>query len=55
MTMTTSGQILSWYNYLKTKENMNIKLLGLCQFDCLHFAQYMSMSPHGISCKHTRY
>ncbi len=32
---------------------MNIKLWDLCEFDCLHFAQYISMSPHGIGCKQT--
>ncbi len=26
MTMTTSGQIMSWTDYLKTKGNVNIKL-----------------------------
>ncbi len=26
MTMTTSGQIMLWSDYLKTKENVNIKL-----------------------------
>ncbi len=30
MTMTTSGQILPWPDYHKTKENVNIKLLDLC-------------------------
>ncbi len=29
MNMTTSGQILSWLDYCKTKENVNIKLLDL--------------------------
>ncbi len=32
MSMTTSGQIWSWPDYHKTKENVNIKLLGLCLF-----------------------
>ncbi len=32
MTMTTSGQILSWPDYCKTKENVNIMLLDLCVF-----------------------
>ncbi len=32
MTMTTSEQILSWPDYHKTKENVNIKLLDLCLF-----------------------
>ncbi len=27
MTMTTSGQIMSWPDYLKTKGNVNIKLI----------------------------
>ncbi len=31
MTMTTSGQIMSWINYLKTKGNVNIKLQDLCE------------------------
>ncbi len=29
MTMPTSGQILSWPDYHKTKENVNVKLLDL--------------------------
>ncbi len=32
MTMTTSGQILSWPYYCQTIENVNIKLLDLCLF-----------------------
>ncbi len=28
MTMTISGQILSWSDYRKTKENVNIMLAG---------------------------
>ncbi len=32
MIMTTSGQILSWPDYRKTKENVNIMLLDLCLF-----------------------
>ncbi len=31
MTMTTSGQIMSWPVYLKTKRNVNIKLWDLCE------------------------
>ncbi len=31
MTMTISGQIMSWTDYLKTKGNVNIKLRDLCQ------------------------
>ncbi len=31
MTMITSGQIMSWSDYLKTKGNMNIKLRDLCK------------------------
>ncbi len=31
MTMTSSGQIMSWPDYLKTKRNMNIKLRDLCE------------------------
>ncbi len=31
MTMTTSGQIMSWTDYLKTKGNVNIKLQDLCE------------------------
>ncbi len=50
MTMTTSGLIMSWPDYLKTNGNVNIKLWD---FDCLHFAQYISISPHGIDCKQT--
>ncbi len=48
MTMTTSGQITLWPDYLKTKGNMNIKLR-----DGLHFAQYIWISPHDIDCKKT--
>ncbi len=46
-----------WPDYLKTKGNMNIKLwdLQVWDFDCLHFAQYISISPHGIDCKQTWY
>ncbi len=32
MTMTISGQILSWSDYCKIKENVNITLLDLCLF-----------------------
>ncbi len=32
MTTTTSGQILSWPDYCKTKENVNITLLDLSLF-----------------------
>ncbi len=31
MTMTTSGQIMSWTDYLKIKGNVNIKLPDLCE------------------------
>ncbi len=31
MTMTTNGQIMLWSDYLKTKENVNIKLRDLCK------------------------
>ncbi len=31
MTMTTCGQIMPWPDYLKTKENVNIKLRDLCE------------------------
>ncbi len=31
MTMITSGQIMSWPDYLKTKGNVNIKLWDLCE------------------------
>ncbi len=47
MTMTTRGQILSWPDYRKTKENVNITLLD--------FTQYMPVSPHGIGYKQTWY
>ncbi len=50
MTMTTSRQMWSWLDYLKTKGNMNIKLP---EFHCLHFAQCMPMSLHDIGCKQT--
>ncbi len=41
---------MSWSDYLKTKGNVNIKLRD---FDWLHFAQYISISPHDIDCKGT--
>ncbi len=50
LTMTTSGQIMPWFDCLKTKGNMKIKLRN---FDCLHFAEYILISPHGIDCKQT--
>ncbi len=31
MTMTKSGQIMSWTDYLKTKGNVNINLRDLCE------------------------
>ncbi len=31
MTMTTSGQIISWCDCLKTKGNVKIKLRDLCE------------------------
>ncbi len=31
MTMVTSGQIMSWSDYLKTKGNVNIKMQDLCE------------------------
>ncbi len=31
MIMTTSGQIMLWSDYLKTKENVKIKLRDLCE------------------------
>ncbi len=36
-----------------TTINVNIKLRDLCETDCLHFAQYISISPHAIDCKET--
>ncbi len=27
----------------------------LCEFECLHFTQYMPMIPHGIGYKQTGY
>ncbi len=41
---------MSWSDYLNTKRNVDIKLWD---FDCLHFAQYIWISPHGIDCKQT--
>ncbi len=36
------------------QKNVNIKVVRLMwEFDCLHFAQYMLMSPHGIGYKQT--
>ncbi len=53
MTMPTSAHIYSKPDYCKTKENVNMKVLDLCEFDCLHFTQYMQMSQHGIDYKQT--
>ncbi len=40
---------MPWSDCLKTKGNVNIKLRDLCEtFDCLHFAQYILISLHGI-------
>ncbi len=50
MNMWTGGQIKSWPDYLKTKGNLNIKLWD---FDCLHFAQYISISQNVIDYKQT--
>ncbi len=52
MTMTTSGQIMPWSDCLKTKGKREHKVARLVwDFDCLHFAQYILISPHGIDCK----
>ncbi len=45
LTMTTSGQIMIWSDCLKTKGNVRLY--------CLHFAQYILISPHGIDCRQT--
>ncbi len=43
--------IAIWLNpFLKTKVSVNIKLWD---FACLHFAQYILISQHGIDCKQT--
>ncbi len=38
---------------LKQKETEHKVVWLVWEFDCLHFAQYISMSPHGIGCKQT--
>ncbi len=45
MTMTTSGQILSWLDYRKTKENVNIKLLDVVfVYILLSICQWVQMA-----------
>ncbi len=52
MTMTTTGQILSWPDYHKTKENVNITLLDLCLFI---FYSVHANESNGIGYKQTWY
>ncbi len=52
MTMTTSWQIMPWSDCLKTKRENKVAR-HVWDFDCLHFAQYILISPHGIDCKQT--
>ncbi len=55
MTMTTSGQIMHAMVWLpqdkRKRENKIVRLVW--DFDYLHFAQYILISPHGIDCKQT--
>ncbi len=44
MTMTTSGQIWSWPDYCKTKENVNLTLLDLCV--CVYILLSTSQCVH---------
>ncbi len=46
MTMTTSGQIMSWPDYLKTKGNVNIKLWDLCEILIVHILLSTFQSVH---------
>ncbi len=52
MTMTTSGQIMPWSDCQKDKRKHKVARL-VWEFDCLHFAQYILISLHGIDCKQT--
>ncbi len=53
MTITTSGHIMSWPDYLiKDNRKCEHKVVRLLwDFDCLHFAQYITIGPHDIYCK----
>ncbi len=44
---------LVWLPYDKRKCEQKVARL-VWYFDCLHFAQYILISPHGIDCKQTR-
>ncbi len=54
MTMTTSWQIYAmvWLPQDKRKSENKVARL-VWDFDCLHFAQYILISPQGIDCKQT--
>ncbi len=60
MTMITSAVGRFSHGLVTVRQKkiyVNIKLLDLCsrEFDCLHFAQYILMSPHGIGYQQTSY
>ncbi len=46
MTMTTSGQIMSWPDYLKTKGNVNIKLWDLFEILIVYILLSTFQSVH---------
>ncbi len=48
MTMTTSGQIMPWPDYLKTKGNVNIKLLDLCEILIIYILLSTFQSVHMV-------
>ncbi len=48
MTITTSGQIMSWPDYLKTKGNVNIKLWDLCEILIVYILFSTFQSVHMV-------
>ncbi len=48
MTMTSSGQIMSWPDYLKTKGNMNIKFWDLCEILIVYILLSTFQSVHMV-------
>ncbi len=48
MTLTTSGQIMSWPDYLKTKVNVNIKFWDLCEILIVYILLSTFQSVHMV-------
>ncbi len=48
MTMPTSGQIMSWPDYLKTQGNVNIKLWDLCKILIVYILLSTFQSVHMV-------